>query len=98
MNMARLVVCFSILVFLILAVVSSGSAQNNTNPLAIQVYEKIWEETNSEARIKLIKSIWLEESTYEDPTISIKGSAAFNSMVDEFYKSFPGAKFVAGKL
>lgn len=83
---------------ILLTVVSAGFAQNNTKPLAIQVYEKIWKETNSEARIKLIKSIWLEESTYEDPTISIKGSTAFNAMVDGFYKHFPGATLVAGPL
>ena len=84
----------------ILIVVSSAFAQSSAavKPLPIQVYEKIWDETNSETRMKLIKTIWLEESTYEDPTISIKGSTAFNTMVDGFYKTFPGATLVGGPI
>ena len=97
--MIRLILLLSISVWSIFVGTSSGFAQSNvTKPLPIQVYEKIWDETNSEARMKLIKTIWLEESTYEDPSISIKGSSAFNTMVDGFYKSFPGATLVGGTI
>jgi len=84
----------------IFIVVSSAFAQSGAavKPLPIQVYEKIWEETNSEARMKLIKTIWFEESTYEDPSISIKGSTAFNTMVDGFYKTFPEATLVGESI
>ena len=97
--MIRLILFLSISVSSILLEVSSGFAQSIVaKPLPIQIYEKIWEETNSEARMKLIKTIWLEESTYEDPSISIKGSVAFNTMVDGFYKSFPGATLVGDPI
>ncbi len=98
--MIRLLVLIAVGVSAILIAENSAFAQSGAaaKPLPIQVYEKIWDETNSEARMKLIKSIWLEESTYEDPSISIKGSTAFNTMVDGFYKTFPGATFVGGPL
>ncbi|MEJ7643787.1 MAG: nuclear transport factor 2 family protein [Chryseolinea sp.] len=98
--MIRLLVLILVSVSAILVVVSSGFAQSSATlkPLPIQVYEKIWRETDSEARMKLIKTIWIEESTYEDPSISIKGLTAFNTMVDGFYKTFPGATLVGGPI
>lgn len=97
--MIRLILFLSISVLSMLTGAGSAFAQSNdSKPLPILVYEKIWSETNSDARIKLIKTIWLEESTYEDPSISIKGSAAFNTMVDGFYKSFPGTTLVGGTI
>lgn len=95
---SRLYLTKRCIAIMLLTVVSSSFAQTNTKPLAIQVYEKIWKETDSEARIKLINSIWLEESTYEDPTISIQGTTAFNAMVDGFYNHFPGATLVSSSL
>ncbi|MBF4508701.1 nuclear transport factor 2 family protein [Flavobacterium sp. JLP] len=62
----------------------------------IEVYEKVWQEHNSDARLKLIKTIWLEDSTFEDPSASIKGSVAFNNVVNEFYKKFPDAVLISG--
>ncbi|SEP21999.1 SnoaL-like domain-containing protein [Flavobacterium sp. CF108] len=64
------------------------------NPIA--VYEKVWQEKNSDARLKLIKSIWLDDSTFEDPSASIKGQAALNNVINEFYKKFPDAVLTSG--
>lgn len=64
------------------------------NPIA--VYEKVWQEKNSDARLKLIKSIWLDDSTFEDPSASIKGQAALNNVITEFYKKFPDAVLTSG--
>lgn len=68
--------------------------KDKLNP--ILVYEKAWSEHNSDARLKIIKTIWLEESTFEDPSASIKGVAAFNNVINEFYKKFPDAVLTSG--
>lgn len=64
------------------------------NPIA--VYEKVWQEHNSDARLKLIKTIWLDDSTFEDPSASIKGSVALNNVINEFYKKNPEAILSSG--
>ncbi len=71
-------------------------AQKKDKLTPIEVYEKVWQEHNSDARLKLIKTIWLEDSTFEDPSASIKGSVAFNNVVNEFYKKFPDAVLISG--
>jgi len=72
----------------------SAQKKDKLNP--IEVYEKAWSERKSEARLKIIKTIWLEESTFEDPSASIKGTAALNNVINEFYKKFPDAVFKSG--
>lgn len=72
----------------------SAQKKDKLNP--IEVYEKAWSERKSEARLKIIKTIWLEESTFEDPSASIKGTAALNNIINEFYKKFPDAVFKSG--
>lgn len=72
----------------------SAQKKDKLNP--IEVYEKAWSERKSEARLKIIKTIWLEESTFEDPSASIKGTAALNNVINEFYKKFPDAVFNSG--
>lgn len=64
------------------------------NPIA--VYEKVWQEKNSDVRLKLIKSVWLDDSTFEDPSASIKGQTALNNVITEFYKKFPDAVLTSG--
>ena len=72
----------------------SAQKKDKLNP--IEVYEKAWSERKSEARLKIIKTIWLEESTFEDPSASIKGTAALNNLINEFYKKYPDAVFTSG--
>lgn len=71
-------------------------AQKKDKLYPISVYEKVWQERNSDTRLKLIKTIWLEDSTFEDPSASIKGSAAFNNVINEFYKKNPNAVLTSG--
>lgn len=71
-------------------------AQKKDKLYPITVYEKAWQERNSDARLKLIKTIWLEDSTFEDPSASIKGITAFNNVINEFYKKFPDAVLTSG--
>ncbi|GGE94961.1 hypothetical protein GCM10011518_00370 [Flavobacterium limi] len=71
-------------------------AQKKDKLYPVTIYEKAWKEKNSEARLKLIKTIWLEDSTFEEPSTSIKGIAAFNNVINEFYKKFPDAVFTFG--
>ncbi|MCD0470660.1 nuclear transport factor 2 family protein [Flavobacterium sp. JAS] len=68
--------------------------KDKLNPIA--VYEKAWLEHNSETRLKLIKTIWLDDSTFEDPSASIKGAAALNNVINEFYKKYPDAILTSG--
>lgn len=63
--------------------------KDKLNPIAI--YEKAWLEHNSTARLKLIKTIWLDDSTFEDPSASVKGAVALNNVINDFYKNFPDA-------
>ena len=71
-------------------------AQKKDKLYPISVYEKVWQERNSDTRLKLIKTIWLEDSTFEDPSASIKGTAAFNNVINEFYKKNPNAVLTSG--
>lgn len=71
-------------------------AQKKDKLYPITAYEKVWQEKNSDVRLKLIKSIWLEDSTFEDPSASIKGSAALNNVINEFYKKYPDAVLTSG--
>ena len=68
--------------------------KDKLNPIA--VYEKAWQEHNSDARLKIIKTIWLDDSTFEDPSASIKGAVALNNVINEFYKKFPDAVVTSG--
>ena len=79
-----------------LFICNSILAQKKDKLYPVTIYEKAWKEKNSEARLKLIKSVWLEDSTFEDPSASIKGIAAFNNVISEFYKKFPDAVLTSG--
>ncbi|MXO04092.1 nuclear transport factor 2 family protein [Flavobacterium sp. HBTb2-11-1] len=71
-------------------------AQKKDKLYPVAVYEKVWQEKNSDIRLKMIKSIWLEDSTFEDPSASIKGITAFNNVINEFYKKNPDAILTSG--
>ena len=71
-------------------------AQKKDKLYPVTVYEKAWQERNNDARLKLIKTIWLEDSTFEDPSASIKGIAAFNNVINEFYKKNSDAVLTSG--
>lgn len=71
-------------------------AQKKDKLYPVSAYEKVWQEKNSDARLKLIKTIWLDDSTFEDPSASIKGTAALNNVINEFYKKNPDAVLTSG--
>ncbi|UWY30221.1 nuclear transport factor 2 family protein [Flavobacterium sp. TR2] len=85
-----------IYLFCFLFVLNSLFAQKKDKLYPVEVYEKVWQEKNSDTRLKMIKSIWLEDSTFEDPSASIKGIAAFNNVINEFYKKNPDAVLTSG--
>ncbi|WP_294965498.1 nuclear transport factor 2 family protein [uncultured Flavobacterium sp.] len=85
-----------IYLFCFLFVLNSLFAQKKDKLYPVAVYEKVWQEKNSDTRLKMIKSIWLEDSTFEDPSASIKGIAAFNNVINEFYKKNPDAVLTSG--
>lgn len=80
----------SVFIF-VFTVTTSVDAQPTSSDkfLPIQVYAQAWKERNTEARLKLIKTIWLKESTYEDPASFTKGPEEFNALIDKFYLDFP---------
>jgi hypothetical protein len=71
-------------------------AQKKDKLYPVTIYEKVWQEKNSDARLKLIKSIWLDDSTFEDTSASIKGIVPFNNVINEFYKKYPDAILTSG--
>ncbi|QSB26426.1 nuclear transport factor 2 family protein [Flavobacterium sp. CLA17] len=79
-----------------LFMLNSLFAQKKDKLNPIVVYEKAWQERNSDARLKLIKTVWLDDSTFEDPSASIKGAVALNNVINEFYKKFPDAVVTSG--
>jgi len=85
-----------IYLFCLLFALNGLFAQKKDKLYPIAVYEKVWQEKNSDTRLKMIKSIWLEDSTFEDPSASIKGIAAFNNVINEFYKKNPDAVLTSG--
>lgn len=85
-----------IYLFSFLFVLNGLLAQKKDKLYPVTIYEKVWQEKNSDARLKLIKTIWLDDSTFEDPSASIKGSVAFNNVINEFYKKFPDAVLTSG--
>ncbi|MBO9586938.1 MAG: nuclear transport factor 2 family protein [Flavobacterium sp.] len=85
-----------IYLFCFLFVLNGLFAQKKDKLYPVAVYEKVWQEKNSDTRLKMIKSIWLEDSTFEDPSASIKGIVAFNNVINEFYKKNPDAVLISG--
>lgn len=85
-----------IYLFCFLFVLNGLFAQKKDKLYPVAVYEKVWQEKNSDTRLKMIKSIWLEDSTFEDPSASIKGIVAFNNVINEFYKKNPDASLASG--
>lgn len=71
-------------------------AQKKDKLTPIVVYEKAWLERNSDTRLKILKTIWLDDSTFEDPSASIKGVVALNTVINEFYKKYPDAIVTSG--
>ncbi|MEN2487893.1 nuclear transport factor 2 family protein [Flavobacterium sp. B11] len=85
-----------IYLFCLLFALNGLFAQKKDKLYPVAVYEKVWQEKNSDTRLKMIKSIWLEDSTFEDPSASIKGIAAFNNVINEFYKKNSDAVLTSG--
>jgi hypothetical protein len=79
-----------------LFMLNSLFAQKKDKLSPIAVYEKVWLEHNSDTRLKLIKTIWLDDSTFDDPSASVKGTVALNNVINEFYKKFPDAVLTSG--
>lgn len=79
-----------------LFMLNSLFAQKKDKLTPIAIYEKAWSEHNSDARLKILKTIWLDDSTFEDPSASVKGIVALNNVINEFYKKFPDALLTSG--
>ena len=96
LNQSNLQLMRKIYFICFLFVLNSVFAQKKDKLHPIAVYEKVWQEKNSDTRLKLIKTVWLDDSTFEDPSASIKGAVALNNVITEFYKKNPDAVLTSG--
>lgn len=86
------------LLFAMFTLSATSGLPQNTVPSSLQMYEKVWNEQNSNSRLTMINTIWLGETTYEDPAALTKGPIEFNAMITKFHKDFPGSTLTAAEL
>jgi hypothetical protein len=65
----------------------------NVNDL-VSTYLNVWNETNAEARRKLIATSWAADATYVDPLFDVTGVGEFDALIGGFQQQYPGLRFV----
>jgi SnoaL-like domain len=56
-------------------------------------YLACWNETDSQARRKLIDEAWTESATYSDPLAEVSGRQAISELISMAQAQFPGMVF-----
>src|SRR5438105_15964319 len=59
----------------------------------VDAYFGMWNETDPDARAKLIEQAWSTDARYIDPMLEAVGYAALSEMVDGVHAQFPGHRF-----
>jgi SnoaL-like protein len=59
----------------------------------IEQYLNCWNETDPEARRKLIEQVWAVGATYTDPLAEVSGRAAIDATIAAVQGQFPGFVF-----
>ncbi|WP_327071214.1 nuclear transport factor 2 family protein [Kitasatospora sp. NBC_01250] len=67
----------------------------NIQDLAAQ-YLATWNETDAEARRKLIDTYWAADATYTDPLVEAAGRDAIDATIGAVQAQFPGLVFTLG--
>lgn len=59
----------------------------------IEQYLDCWNQTDAEARRKLIEQVWAPEASYTDPLADVTGRAAIDATIAAVQGQFPGFVF-----
>jgi len=59
-------------------------------PDIAEQYLECWNETDPEARRKLIEQVWAPEASYTDPLAEVTGRAAIDATIAAVQSQFPG--------
>src|ERR1700744_2373134 len=59
----------------------------------IERYLDCWNETDTEARRKLIEQVWAPDASYTDPLAEAEGRAAIDATIAAVQGQFPGFVF-----
>ena len=58
-------------------------------------YLAAWNETDREARARLLATHWDERARYVDPLAAVEGTEAISAVIDAVHQQFPGFVFTA---
>jgi len=61
-------------------------------------YIRLWNETESSRRERLLADSWLREATYIDPLANVSGHEQINALVGSVQQRFPGFKFTLSRV
>jgi hypothetical protein len=53
-------------------------------------YFAIWNEPDSDARLKMVSELWVEDGTYVDPLADVRGHEAIAAVITGARDTFPG--------
>jgi hypothetical protein len=61
-------------------------------------YLAAWNETDTDARAKLIAQVWTEDATYTDPLADVAGHQGIAAVIAGAQEMFPGLTFTRGDI
>lgn len=70
----------------------------DTTTTLVDNYLAAWNETDPDARSKLISQIWADDGVYTDPMASVTGTAAIDQVIAGAQGQFAGLRFVRGDV
>jgi hypothetical protein len=62
----------------------------------IERYIASWNETDPEARRRLVRELWAADATYTDPMADVRGRDAIDGLIGAVQEQFPGLEFSLG--
>lgn len=58
-------------------------------------YLEVWNESNAERRLELLRANWAEDAQYYDPLSKAEGRVAISRLIGTVHSQFPGFRFHA---
>ena len=62
----------------------------------IKGYLEAWNETDADARLALVASLWAADGSYTDPLADVRGPDAIAGLIGAAQQQFPGLTFRLG--
>jgi hypothetical protein len=62
----------------------------------IKQYLEAWNETDADARLALVASLWAADGSYTDPLADVRGPDAIAGLIGAAQQQFPGLVFTLG--